>query len=196
MLLVGTQQAAQALLKSLPQIMRIPVNSEAATGWEDLLLPEEDQPVLPNIDAQLKGMKTFGDVLGWAGAYVEERNGGVTYNDLVRPLKKALESGPSTHFTALRVARYVFRSMRFPCQISGIDQPSSPSAPVPFLHVYVPSQRKSFILYPGSRTFTIIEPEHAGLYRLPTNAASAQGKCSLFDIRVGGEKPDGVPYTH
>ncbi len=195
MILAGTQPAAQALLKALPQIMKIPVKSEAAKGWEDLLLPEEGQAALPDIDAQLKDAKTFGEVLGWAGAFLEKKRGASMYQDMASPLPKTLKSSPEGALACLRVARYAFRAAGFPCQILGLDQLPAPYSPIAFLQVYVPSRRKSFILQPGSRTITAIEPDHAGLYRLPAHPSTAQGKYALFDIRMDGGKPDGVPYT-
>jgi hypothetical protein len=183
---------AEALAKKLPALLDLPLEGEKVEPWADLLAIEEDRPVKA-VDDMVKDAATLGDMIAWANEYRENRLDPGMFQEWLKPLEKALEESEKSYIVTLRVLRYAFRRKGLPAVIQGTYEQPEPLYPRLALHVYIPSEKLSWVLGPYSNTNYIFRPARAVLAALPTLPITVRGQVPFFDCHVDSGGRDGMP---
>jgi hypothetical protein len=194
-MLATNREKALALARKLPAVLDIPVRSEKTEGWEDLLLLDAENQPVKALDDQLQNVKTFGDLIVWASDYMDSRLGPAYFQHWFKPLSDRLAEDERSHLVAIRALRYACRRMGFPAQIICLPE-KAPLYPRVYMHVFIPSQKVSWVLLPGPKMHSICEPESPVLYTLPTVTQSFRGKIPVFDSHLGGGELAGNPVPY
>jgi len=190
--LVSSMDASKRLQARLPAVLDTKVRTEKPEGWEDLLILDEENLPIKAVDDLLADVKTFGDLVAWASAYLETRwASGSFHSHWFGPLDEDLREDEKSHIVSARVVRYAFRRMGFPAQIHAVHEKTA-LYPQLFLEVFLPSQKLSWFIT-NFRTHVICEPSSSALYALPNLTFTSRGKAPVYDIHLGGGKPIAYP---